>query len=216
MLTVTWNIHADLRARFNHSRAFRKLMPDAIDLDVNEWKVLSHFLCFYEIPHLALRVLLSPRERIEVRASGALSGSCSSSKRIEHDYEQEHEEKNPHQIVPAAPAFSQPGSCASGTVEIFPLAISSSGVYSGGNGGGADFVARAAKSSGNFSTKLSVGQAQASPKAQMVRPAMLSATVFRVAGSCITPPPSSIRSVIFFIQRAPSRQGVHCPHDSWA
>src|SRR5207249_9111928 len=178
----------------------------------------SHFLCFYEIPHLALRVLLSPRERIEVRASGALSGSCSSSKRIEHEYEQEHEheEKNPYQIVPAAPAFSQPGSCASGTVEIFPLALSSLGVYSGVNGGGAAFVARAAKSSGNFSTKLGVGQSQASPKAQMVRPAMLSATVFRFAGSCITPPPSSIRSVIFFIQSAPSRQGVHCPHDSCA
>src|SRR5207237_3774391 len=133
----------------------------------------------------------------------------------EHDDDYEHE-KGSYQIVPAAPAFSQPGSCASGTVEIFPLATSSSGVYSGGNGGGADFVARAAKSSGNFSTKLWVGQAQASPKAQMVRPAMLSATVFRVAGSCITPPPSNIRSVIFFIQSAPSRQGVHCPHDSWA
>src|SRR5205823_861630 len=182
----------------------------------------GHILCAanlrarHPVDHwLAIR---SPRARIEVRASSALSGSRSSSKRIEHEYEQEHEheEKNPYQIVPAAPAFSQPGSCASGTVEIFPLAMSSSGVYSGGNGGGADFVARAAKSSGNFSTTLWVGQAQASPKAQMVRPAMLSATVFRVAGSCITPPPSSIRSVIFFIQRAPSRQGVHCPHDSWA
>jgi len=57
-------------------------------------------------------------------------------------------------IVPEAPACSQPGLCARGTVGIFSSVISSSGVYSGGNGGGADFVARAAKSSGNFSTKL--------------------------------------------------------------
>src|SRR2546423_15051683 len=119
-------------------------MPNAIDLDANEWWLLSH--CAY------------PRPR---------SRSCS------------------YQIVPAAPAFSQPGSCANGTVEIFPLAMSSSGVYSGGNGGGADFFGRAAKSSGNFLTKLWGGQAQPSPEGQKGGPARLSATVFRVPGSCI-------------------------------
>ena len=31
-----------------------------------------------------------------------------------------------------------------------------------------------------------------------------------------TPPPSSMRSVIFFIQSEPSRQGVHWPQLSWA
>src|SRR5438045_2333990 len=121
-----------------------------------------------------------------------------------------------HQTVPVAPAFSQPGSCASGRVGIFSSVISSSGVYSGGRGGGGDFCACAAKSSGNFSTKLCVGHAHASPKAQMVRPAMLSPIDFSVAGSCTTPPPSSILSVIFCIDSEPSRQGVHWPHDSWA
>src|SRR5207248_6790141 len=120
------------------------------------------------------------------------------------------------QITASAPAFSQPGSWARGLVGIFSRSINSRDVFSGGNGGGIDLRACAANSSGNFSTKLCVGQAQASPNAQMVRPAMLSPIVFNVRGSCMTPPPSNIRSVIFFIQSAPSRQGVHCPHDSWA
>src|SRR4029434_3902426 len=107
--------------------------------------------------------------------------------------------------VPGVPAFSQPGSWASDTMGISSSAISSSGVYSGGRGGGTGFCARWANSSGNFSRRLCVGQAQASPKAQMVRPAMLSATFLSVAGSCVTPPPDNIRSVIFFIQSQPSR-----------
>src|SRR6185369_11665841 len=78
------------------------------------------------------------------------------------------------QIVPFAPAFSQPGSRAMGTVGIDCSSINSSDVYSGGRGGGTGFWARFANSSGNFSTKLCVGQAQASPKAQMVLPAILS------------------------------------------
>lgn len=48
--------------------------------------------------------------------------------------------------VPAAPAFSQPGSWARETVGISVSAISSPGVYSGGNGGGSGFSARAANS----------------------------------------------------------------------
>jgi hypothetical protein len=28
--------------------------------------------------------------------------------------------------------------------------------------------------------------------------------------------PATMRSVIFFIHSDPSRQGVHCPQDSWA
>src|SRR6516225_9002216 len=121
-----------------------------------------------------------------------------------------------YQIVPFAPAFSQPGSWAMGTVGIDCSSINSSGVYSGGRGGGMGFLARAANSSGNFSTKLCVGHAHASPNAQMVRPAMLSPMVFKVRGSSVTPPPFNIRSVIFFIQSEPSRHGVHWPHDSCA
>src|SRR5205814_7097241 len=83
-----------------------------------------------------------------------------------------------HQILPAAPAFSQPGSRGRDVSVIVCSVISSSGVYSGGIGGGTGFRERAVNSSRNFSTKLWVGQAQASPKAQMVRPAMLSATFF--------------------------------------
>src|SRR5690242_19747391 len=67
------------------------------------------------------------------------------------------------QIVPFAPAFSQPGSWAMGTVGIDSSAINSSDVYSGGRGGGLDFCARDANSSGNFWTKLCVGHAHASP-----------------------------------------------------
>ena len=85
-----------------------------------------------------------------------------------------------------------------------------------GIGGGVGFAAFASNSSRNLSTKLWVGHAQASPKAQIVRPAMLSATFTSVFGSSTTPPPSSIRSVIFFIQSEPSRQGVHWPQDSCA
>src|ERR1700740_2831742 len=94
-----------------------------------------------------------------------------------------------NQVVPFAPAFSQPGSWAIGTVGIDSSSINSSDVYSGGRGGGIGFWARAANSSGNFSTKLFVGPAQASPNAQMVRPAMLSPIVFNVFGSSTTPPP---------------------------
>src|SRR6266516_3116876 len=119
------------------------------------------------------------------------------------------------QIVPAAPAFSQPGSCAIGVVGICSSSINASGVYSGGSGGGRGLVARAANSAGNFWTKLCVGHAQASPKAQIVRPAILSPIVFKVFGSSVTPPPRSIRSVIFCIQSEPSRHGVHWPQLSW-
>src|SRR6478735_2907759 len=67
--------------------------------------------------------------------------------------------------TPDAPALSHPGSWASGTVAISLSAISSSGVYSGGNGGGTGLRALAANSSGNFSRKLCLGKAQASPNA---------------------------------------------------
>src|ERR1039458_522529 len=111
-------------------------------------------------------------------------------------------------MIPLAPAFSQPGSRVSGRVGICSCLSSSCDVYSGGNGGGIGLVAREANSSGNFCTKLCVGHAHASPNAQMVRPAILSATVVSVLGSCTTPPPSNMRSVIFFIHNEPSRQGV--------
>src|SRR6266699_2755696 len=115
------------------------------------------------------------------------------------------------QIVPAAPAFSQPGSWARGAMAIFSSSINSPGVYSGGSGGGIGFLARSANSSRNFSTKLCVGHAHASPNAQIVRPDMLSPMVLSVFGYSVTPPPSNMRSVIFFIQSEPSRQGVHLP-----
>ena len=59
--------------------------------------------------------------------------------------------------------------------------------------------------------KLFTGIAAASPRAQMVRPAMLSATFFKVAGSFSVPPPATMRSVILRIHCAPSRHGVHWP-----
>ena len=71
-------------------------------------------------------------------------------------------------------------------------------------------------SSPNFATKLWVGHAQASPKAQIVRPAIWSATLFSSAPSSARASPWTIRAVIFFIQSEPSRQGVHWPQLSWA
>jgi hypothetical protein len=71
-------------------------------------------------------------------------------------------------------------------------------------------------SSPNFWTKLCVGQAQASPKAQMVRPAIWSATALSRAPSSGRAWPWTMRPVIFFIQSEPSRQGVHWPQLSWA
>src|SRR5450631_4116860 len=73
----------------------------------------------------------------------------------------------------------------------------------------------ALNSSPNLAMKLWVGHAQASPNAQIVRPAIWSATLFRSAPSSVRASPWTIRPVIFFIQSEPSRQGVHCPQLSW-
>ncbi len=62
----------------------------------------------------------------------------------------------------------------------------------------------------------STGQAQASPKAQMVRPSIWWATDSSVSMSPGVALPATRRSVIFFIQVEPSRQGVHWPQLSWA
>src|SRR6266576_1320196 len=99
-----------------------------------------------------------------------------------------------------------------GTVEIDSSSINSSDVYSGGRDGGMAFWARDANSSGNFSTKLCVGHAQASPNAQMVRPAMLSPIVFSVFGSSTTRlrgnrNPSGYRRLRFRVQLS-NRQPV--------
>ena len=69
-------------------------------------------------------------------------------------------------------------------------------------------------SSRNYFTKLWVGQEQASPKAQMVLPSMLLATRSSSATSEGLASPATMRSLIFFIHREPSRQGVHWPQDS--
>ncbi len=168
-------ITASLRARLDHARAFRKLMPHAVDLDVEQWR---GWVCWAAI-------IFSNRHRAPARAR-------------ESDYDHEHEHEVsflnrsfragffPARIVRHRNVFG-----------ISSFSISSSGVYSGGSGGGTGFLARAANSSGNFSTKLCVGHAHASPKAQMVRPAMLSPIVLSVSGSSTTPPPRSMRSVIF-------------------
>src|SRR5438045_238322 len=76
-----------------------------------------------------------------------------------------------------------------GTGSIFGLSINSSALYSGGIGGGSSFFALPENSSGNFAKKLCVGHEHASPKAQMVLPAILSATFFSTAGSFSVPPP---------------------------
>src|SRR5262249_39550896 len=96
------------------------------------------------------------------------------------------------------------------------FATSSSETYSGGIGGGVALCDLPVNSSRNLATKDCVGQEQASPKAQMVLPAMLSPMVLSMSGSFSVPPPARMRSVAFFIRKAPSRHGVHWPQDSWA
>jgi hypothetical protein len=58
------------------------------------------------------------------------------------------------------------------------------------------------------------GMAAASPRAQMVRPMMFSATLSSRAMSLGLPWPRSMRSTMRQSQPVPSRQGVHWPHDS--
>src|SRR5207247_1805829 len=186
VVTIARHITPGLLARLDHARPLGKLMPDAINLHVQqlrEWSLIGH---------------LSFRNRARAPAHNRKVSITITSRRF-------------HLDRTFGSGFLQPGSWAMGTVGISSFSISSLGVYSGGRGGGTGFFARAANSSGNFSTKLCVGHAHASPNAQMVRPAMLSPMVLSAFGSSTTPPPRNMRSVIFCIQSEPSRQGVHWP-----
>ena len=58
------------------------------------------------------------------------------------------------------------------------------------------------------------GMAAASPKAQMVRPMMFSATLSSKSMSDGLPCPVSMRSTMRDNQPVPSLQGVHWPQDS--
>jgi hypothetical protein len=60
----------------------------------------------------------------------------------------------------------------------------------------------------------STGVAAASPKAQSVLPAILSATLSSNSMSRINPSPRSILRSMFSSHTPPSRHGVHLPHDS--
>ena len=102
------------------------------------------------------------------------------------------------------------------TASIFGFLSSSDALYSGGIGGGSGFTDLAVNSSRNFATKLCTGHEHASPNAQIVFPAMLSATYTSVSGSLSVPPPAMMRSVILRIHCAPSRHGVHWPQLSCA
>ena len=60
------------------------------------------------------------------------------------------------------------------------------------------------------------GAATESESTQMVVPVIWRVISMRVSRSSSVPLPSSILRRICTTQVEPSRQGVHCPHDSWA
>src|SRR5689334_24986546 len=47
VITVARNVNSDLRACLNHPSASGELMPDPIDLDINEWQRLRHDVFSY-------------------------------------------------------------------------------------------------------------------------------------------------------------------------
>ena len=65
-------------------------------------------------------------------------------------------------------------------------------------------------------TRTRILGVKTTPKAQMVLPSMLLATRSSSSTSEGLAVPATMRSLIFFIHREPSRQGVHWPQDSWA
>src|SRR5690606_7817577 len=75
---------------------------------------------------------------------------------------------------------------------------------------------RARYSSLNFSTEECTGAATESESTQIVVPTICRVTSIRVSISSGTAVPSSKRRMICAAQAEPSRQGVHCPHDSCA
>jgi len=64
VIAVARYITADLVARLDHARAFGKLMPDTVDLDVKQRSVCicraAHFLLFLLLP-----LLLETERRID-------------------------------------------------------------------------------------------------------------------------------------------------------
>ena len=75
---------------------------------------------------------------------------------------------------------------------------------------------RASNSARNLVRKPSIGQAAASPSAQMVLPPMPLAMLARSSTSPASPSPRASRLQTRDSQPEPSRHGVHWPQDSWA
>src|SRR6185503_20192286 len=80
----------------------------------------------------------------------------------------------------------------------------------------ADWASLASKSARNLVMNPSIGHAAASPSAQMVLPPMPLATFAISSMSPGSPSPRATRLHTRASQPEPSRQGVHCPHDSCA
>ena len=72
----------------------------------------------------------------------------------------------------------------------------------------------ASSSSRNFAMIEPIGIAIASPSTHRQLPMMCSWTEAMMSRSIGVASPASIRSSICTVQRVPSRQGVHLPHDS--
>ena len=84
----------------------------------------------------------------------------------------------------------------------------------GGKDASAEILVASRNSSAKYFIALGNGVAAASPKAQNDRPAICQQTSSIKANSSSLPFPCSNFSNTPVIQKVPSRQGVHFPHDS--
>ena len=65
MITITRHVNADLSAGFNHARAFGKLMPNAVNLDVEHLRRIGFFVSHISKESRNAGILFSKISRLE-------------------------------------------------------------------------------------------------------------------------------------------------------
>ncbi len=88
--------------------------------------------------------------------------------------------------------------------------------FSGGKSSCAGVCMPASNSSRKYWMAEVIGLVAASPRAQKLRPRMLSQMSTSLSMSSCVPWPFSMRVMIWRSHHVPSRHGVHLPHDSCA
>ena len=120
-------------------------------------------------------------------------------------------------MVPALAVSSQPGSRGSGIVSIFVVIDQFLRRVFRRHGGRNGFLAALVEFVPEFFHEtLGRPGAGFAESADGSAGDVVGDVLQRCRDPASTPPPSNIRSVIFFIQSEPSRQGVHWPQLSWA